>query len=668
MRHRFDPFVAVLLGVLALLFAGSKWIQGARRPADAPPPYESLAKYKTEAEAVGVARRLDPGTARLEGPQRIVVDTFGSWTLVFTVGKAGMKPGGGIRLAFAHGMGSNWGVYRLQTDKPRGENFVTASTPDGATIEIRPAGAKGVRTRFFRQYHPWQYINEFILRDKALKPGDEIRIAVGDRRGGGAGCRVQTTSEKAFVFKLYVDAVGNDDYLPLPEHPTVEIAAEPAKHLNVIVPSTITLNQPAWVAVWAMDRFGNPAGGYEGTVAFNGDNLPQGLPKQYTFRPEDRSAHRFENVTWTKGDIVRVSAHDRDADIRADSNPGQCHAAAPEEQVLWGDIHVHTKGSDGRGTVAEAYDYGKRVAALDFAAVSDHAFTVPDAGWELNKRITNEYYEPGRYVTIHAFEWSGQSNVGGDHNVYYRDGDPPIFRSKSYYTYNNLRMYHGPKPQVNHVETLFKVLNDYCTDENVLTIPHYGGRQGNPDWHNPRIQRMIEVFSDHRRSEDWMTPFLTAGYRIGIMASTDNHASRTGFGFRRHKAKGIGPEISTSLVAVFAGQRTRDSVFAGLYNRRVYATSGERIILHMDVDGHPMGTEFKSNTPPRIKVTAVGTAPIKQIEIKKNSKVIFTKPCETRRETFEYLDRSKEYENVYYYVRVVQEDGEEAISSPVWMN
>ncbi len=165
-----------------------------------------------------------------------------------------------------------------------------------------------------------------------------------------------------------------------------------------------------------------------------------------------------------------------------------------------------------------------------------------------------------------------------------------------------------------------------------------------------------------------MTPFLTNGYRIGIMASTDNHSSRAGFGFRRHKAKGIGPEVGTSLVAVFAGERTRESVFAGLYNRRVYATSGERILLRMDVDGNPMGTEFRGSTPPRIRVTVTGTRPIQRIELKKNSKVIFTRPGHDRHETFEYLDRSNAYDNVYYYVRVVQEDGEEAISSPVWMN
>ncbi len=75
--------------------------------------FRSLARYATEEDAVLAGQKKDLGSAVLEGPAEVEVDTVASWTLRFTVGRAGMKPGGGIRLAFAHGMGGEWGGYHL---------------------------------------------------------------------------------------------------------------------------------------------------------------------------------------------------------------------------------------------------------------------------------------------------------------------------------------------------------------------------------------------------------------------------------------------------------------------------------------------------------------------------------------------------------------------------
>ena len=111
-------------------------------------------------------------------------------------------------------------------------------------------------------------------------------------------------------------------------------------------------------------------------------------------------------------------------------------------------------------------------------------------------------------MTFLGYEWSGPQDVGGDHNVYTTEDDMPLFRSFLGYSYGNLRHYHGPERQAGHVEDLFRALSENFRNENLLTIPHYGGRPGNPQWHNDRLQRGIEIFSDHRRSEDWVATFL----------------------------------------------------------------------------------------------------------------------------------------------------------------
>jgi len=254
----------------------------------------------------------------------------------------------------------------------------------------------------------------------------------------------------------------------------------------------------------------------------------------------------------------------------------------------------------------------------------------------------------------------------------------PLFRSSWAFNYDNLRMYHGPDTGANHVEDLFRELDKIYRDENVMAIPHFGGRHANPAFHNPKLQRQIEIFSDHRRSEDWATPFLQNGYRLGIMASSDNHAGNAGYGIRRREvvsgeegevfSKRSPAEQGTALVAAYAKDLTREGIFQALYHRRTYATTGTRILLRFDVNDAPMGSETKVTGPPRITASAEGTAPIRVIRLVKNGKVIHAVNPQGRSGKLDYLDTSGDYAGKFYYVDLVQADGKKAISSPVWTN
>jgi len=629
---------------------------------------QRMAPYLDDAEAVAAGEQIGIGIASLEGPRAVEVLTHQTWTLVYTAGRAGIKPGGGIRIGMRHVV--EWSPP--QTDKPEADGYLTVQTSRDvpARVHIEYGSPK---PRFFRQYHPWQNIVEVVLPKEGLAEGETIRVTYGDRRGGGKGIRVQPFDESPFVFKVYVDAHGNEDYLPLARNPGIEIvAAEPAR-LGIVAPSDAGFSLgaghglAAWCIVRAEDRYGNPAPRYRGTVRLTSTDAAARLPAEYTFTEADCGAHRFEGVTFgTVGDHTLTVADGR---FDRTSNPVRVHAKPPETLLLWGDIHGHTLNSDGRGTTEQFYDFAERVAGLDFCAVSDHGFEMTDAMWEHSKRATNAAYKPGRFVTIQAYEWSGQQDVGGDHNVYFLDDAPPIYRSRSCYNYRNLQMYHGPQPQANHVEDLFAVLAPHLRDRNVFVVPHWGGRHGNPDWHEPRLQRMIEVFSEHRRSEDWVTPFLKNRYRLGIIASTDGHFGNPGYGYLRPTYDWNTQEIGMATVAVYAAERTRESIFRALYDRRAYATSGERIILDVRADGHVMGSEYRTSTAPTLTIQAAGTAAIAAVEIKKDSEVVHTARPNAPSVELQWQDPAfNPNRECYYYVRIIQADAEEAISSPIWVN
>ena len=121
-------------------------------------------------------------------------------------------------------------------------------------------------------------------------------------------------------------------------------------------------------------------------------------------------------------------------------------------------------------------------------------------------------------------------------------------------------------------------------------------------------------------------------FKMGLIGSSDNHKARAGAGYKEFARKSMGdswgakenltwllpPERGASfystggLVAVHAPSLNGDNIYNSLYNREVYATSGERILLWFNLK-HPfkgdisMGNESVISTNPTFEVKAVGS-------------------------------------------------------------
>ena len=212
-----------------------------------------------------------------------------------------------------------------------------------------------------------------------------------------------------------------------------------------------------------------------------------------------------------------------------------------------------------------------------------------------------------------------------------------------------------------------------------MTLSHHTlGLPVATDWsrHDPDFERLVEICSIHGNSEAFGAPMsvrgakaghgardaLARGYRLGFVGSGDTHNGHPGLGDPFAPLGGV--------VGIWAEELTRESVWKALMDRRVFATSGPRILLEFEVDGHPMGSTFTAEDPgaPRIlRVEAHAPFRIERVEIFKNAVAVIDAPVDDLRVAFSIEDLEEANDVDVYYARVRLQHDQLAWSSPVWV-
>ena len=76
----------------------------------------------------------------------------------------------------------------------------------------------------------------------------------------------------------------------------------------------------------------------------------------------------------------------------------------------------HSAHSDGCGTAEEAFARARDLYDDDFAALSDHESflgkRIGPSEWAHLARVVDAHDEPGRFATIHAYEWTARAHPG----------------------------------------------------------------------------------------------------------------------------------------------------------------------------------------------------------------------------------------------------------------
>ena len=523
-------------------------------------------------------QHLDLGRAAIEPDGPVVAGSFVTLTYTYTAGHP-VDDRGYLKIVFRDA--GDFGDP--QFGDPAAPNYCA----------IRTTGDCRIAPRWDRKGHtrPWSRALYLQVTRGFLDRGEQITVVWGDTSGGSPGWRVQTFCEHTFEFKTLVDPIATYEFKELPTSPVLRIVpGEPAR-AACIAPSQVRAGTPYIAHLKLEDRWGNSTC----------------LPKP------------IEQPGYARPGVYTVAATDPVTGLSAVSNPIEVRAEDARLHPYWADLHGQTEETCGSNSIDDYFIFARDVGLLDIAAHQGNDFEVSDAFWDQINATTRRFYRPGAFVTFPGYEWSGNTPLGGDRNIYFSGEGGRIVHSctdllpgktSTYETaltadelFIALRAQDGPRP---------------------FAFAHVGGRYADMSMHDPEIELAVEVHSAWGTFEWLVEDALQRGYRVGICANSDGHKTRPGASY-----PGAGEFGSLGgLTCVLAEALDRESVLQALVQRHTYATTGHRPLLDVRLetgDGRRamMGDVVEdSGGVPRLHVRAVGTGSIERVEVRNGTETV----------------------------------------------
>jgi hypothetical protein len=145
---------------------------------------------------------------------------------------------------------------------------------------------------------------------------------------------------------------------------------------------------------------------------------------------------------------------------------------------------------------------------------------------------------------------------------------------------------------------------------------------------------------------------LARGYKLGVQSSSDHWSTHI------------------SYACLLAENLTRAGLLDAIRKRHAYGAT-DNIVMDFRASAggaeHLMGEAFQGTAAPHLTVRVIGTNAIKQMDIIKDRRFIYTSRPGTRQINVGFTDLQSGPGESWYYARVLQEDGQLAWSSPVWI-
>lgn len=603
-----------------------------------------------------------------------------TWTFVYTPSISLPK---GTRLRFdlaSKGRDIDWEVPSANLKK--GNNVIFARLENGKILQAKEVDNPESFTPFY----------DFLLTSE-LEAGSTFSIIVGDPSGNSKdkkqGNRAQNNAQRRRTFLLSIDTVGKGHFGD-PEVFSMDVRGNRLSAIRVLTPSFVARNKRFDVIVRFEDEFGNLTNDApeDTLIELSHEHLRENL-KWKLFVPETGFI-ALPNLYFNEPGIYTIQLVNTKNKSVFRSPPIKCFSEN-NRHLFWGLIHGESERIDSTENIESCLRHFRDDKALNFFATSsfESQEETPNETWKNIVQNVTEFDENDRFSTFLSVQWIGESKEEGMRQLLFTKDNKQIVRRKD------------PK-----YTTLKKIYKSF-TPKELISIPSFTMGKGlDFDFSNfnPEFERVVEIYnawgsSECTKKEGNPKPILSRG-KSGVQEAADGSIQKAlqkncRFGFVAGGLDDRGAytdffdsdqeQYSPGLTAIITPEHSRASLAEALYNRSCYATTGEHIILGLYVAGASMGSEISTANKQGLLINrhlsgyVAGTTDLKHVELIRNGKVIktftadgysldFTYDDMTPLEKVAFPSKDKAPPFVYYYLRVTQEDGHMAWSSPIWVD
>jgi hypothetical protein len=319
---------------------------------------------------------------------------------------------------------------------------------------------------------------------------------------------------------------------------------------------------------------------------------------------------------------------------------GMFFCFAQPYNIYYGDLHNHTKLSDGIRWPEDAFRQAK-IGNADFLAVTDHSW-YGDEDWErLGEAALSS--TKATFCGIRGFEMSaGWGHMNVFNTQWYTDALPV----KEFY--DTLVKHKDAIAQWNHPDYYTKHSSQFA-----LYSSEYDS-----------VIHLLEIYNGKRdvSFEQEYRIALDMGWHVGPTANSDNHSATwiTGYDYR---------------TAILAPSLQRDSLLDALRKHRTYATMNRNLRVLFTINNNIMGSTIQDSSSLLMNVnvwdpdTMYIAERIARIIVFSNAgTVVAEETFAAYKVEWKYeLNQPQLYKGTYYYVKVINSDGDHAITAPVWI-
>ncbi|MBI3823651.1 MAG: hypothetical protein HY289_13360, partial [Planctomycetes bacterium] len=349
-------------------------------------------------------------------------------------------------------------------------------------------------------------------------------------------------------------------------------------------------------------------------------------------------------------------------------------------QYLRGEYHRHTEISwDGApdGSLEDMFRYAIDAAQFDWIGNGDHDNGAGrEYSWWLTQKFTDAYHTKA-FTTMFTYERS----VGyphGHRNV--------MFAQRGIMTLPRLAAPADPPKEKEGKKAGWpgnvhpddaKMLYRYLHEHNGICASHTSATGMGTDWrdNDPVVEPIVEIYQGDRMSYEmegapragfdpksgkepanvagwypkgYINLALQKGVKFGFQASSDHWSTHI------------------SYFIILAEGRDRQSLLKAVKARHCYGAT-DNILVDFRCGNAIMGDEVTVNGAPKFEFEVIGANKIAKIDILRDSEVVETLKPGAKEYKGDWTDPAPRDGTHYYYIRVLQTDGEIAWGSPIWV-